>query len=230
VPTIVSWNLCERPPGSPRKWNYVREGLKADLLLAQEAVVPATMRSAHRAGGIAGRDGKARRWGSAVVAVTEATKITPVGLAEGTWRGTRLGVAPLDGVGRGHVAIAKVELDGYRFTAISAYGLTEFGYASGTLLRTIADLEPVFDDPDLNQNILLAGDWNIGTWWSGEDHKYAIREGAALTLLEAYGLVDCLDRFRRPGRLDHCPCELGADCRHIHTFRKAGSQNAHMDD
>ena len=106
----------------------------------------------------------------------------------------------------------------------------EFGYASGTLLRTIADLEPVFDDPELNQNILLAGDWNIGTWWSGEDHKYAVREGAALRLLEAYGLVDCLDRFRSPGRLDHCPCELGAECRHIRTFQRAGSPYAYMDD
>jgi len=83
------------------------------------------------------------------------------------------------------VAIARAEFPGHSLTAVSAYGLMEFGYASGTLPPTIADLEPLFDDPDLGDNVLLAGDWNIGTWWSGEDSKYARREGAALARLRA---------------------------------------------
>lgn len=70
--------------------------------------------------------------------------------------------------------MARVEAPDLSFTAISAYGLMEFGYASGTLLRTIADLEPLLDDPTLGDNVVLAGDWNIGTWWKGEeDAKYA---------------------------------------------------------
>jgi endonuclease/exonuclease/phosphatase family metal-dependent hydrolase len=229
---IVSWNLNERPPGDPNKWAYLRDELHADVALLQESVVPADVRATYRPSGIAGRDGADRRWGSAVVAVTDAVTITPVGLANGSWRGRRLGVAPLDCVSRGHVSVALVTVAGEQFTVVSAYGLMEFGYASGSLLRTLADLEPLFDDPELGARVLLAGDWNIGTWWSGRDAKYAVREKAALDLVAAYGLVDCLDRDLPVGRgrLENCPCELGDDCRHIWTYKKAGTDAAYMDD
>lgn len=157
----------------------------------------------------------------------------PVGLAEGSWRGRRLRLAPLDCVSRGHVAVARVEAPGLSFTAISPYGLIEFGYASGTLLRTIADLEPLLDDPTLGDNVVIAGDWNIGTWWKGQDDaKYARREDPALRLLEAYGFEDCLDRHLPAdrGRLVDCPCEHGEDCRHIRTYRKSDSSSAYQDD
>jgi hypothetical protein len=72
-------------------------------------------------------------------------------------------VAPIDGVSRGHAAVAEVATGGHSFTAIGAKGLMEFGYASGTSLRTIADLEPLLDDPELGADVVLAGDWNIGT-------------------------------------------------------------------
>jgi hypothetical protein len=120
-----------------------------------------------------------------------------------------------------------------RFTAISAYGLMEFGYASGTLLRTLADLEPLLDDPRLGDNVLIAGDWNIGTWWSGEqDAKYARREAGVLRLLEAYGFQDCIDLWlpSARGRLPDCPCDQGEACRHVKTYRKAGSDSAYQDD
>jgi len=205
--------------------------LKADLALVQEAVVPSDVRAVYRPSGIAARDGKVRRWGSAVVALTGAVNIAPIGSAEGVWRGRPLGVAPLDAVSRGHVAVAYAEFSDHRLTVISAYGMIEFGYASGTLLRMIADLEPLFDDPKLGENVLLAGDWNIGTWWSGEDEKYARREDAALNLLKAYGLVDCLDRHipADRGRLENCPCERD-ECRHLATYRRPGSPYAYMDD
>jgi exonuclease III len=106
----------------------------------------------------------------------------------------------------------------------------EFGYASGTMLRTLADLEPLLDDPELGESVLLAGDWNIGTWWGKSDAKYAEREGAFLQLLEAYGFVDCLD-LQIPGtrgRLEGCACELGDGCRHLATFMK--DRVPYMDD
>ncbi len=220
---IVSWNLGERPPGKPKAWSYLQD-LEPDIALVQEAVVPAGLDSVHRAGGIAGRDGKARRWNSAVVAFGGRATLTPVGLAEGTWRGRRQGVAPIDCVSRGHVAIAKAELPGWQATVISTYGLMEFGYASGTMLRTLADLEPLLDDPELGRSVLLAGDWNIGTWWGQSDAKYAEREGAFLQLLGAYGFVDCLDRHISDGRgrLEGCTCEHGDGCRHLATFRRNG--------
>jgi len=227
---IVSWNLNqEKVPGA---WAYLAEELNADLALLQEAL-PRRQCAVFRPSGIAGRDGKARPWGSAVVAFSDNVEITPVGLAEGQWRGRGLGLAPLECVSRGHVAIARVEAADVQFTAISAYGLMEFGYASGTLLRTIADLEPLLDDAGLGDNVLLAGDWNIGTWWSDkEDAKYVQREGAALRLLEAYGFRDCL-RYHMPagrGRIPDCPCAFGDDCSHVRTYRKSGSSSAYQDD
>jgi hypothetical protein len=168
-----------------------------------------------------------------VVAITSKVQVKPIGLAEGTWRERRLGLAPLDCVSRGHVAIGRVEAGSLGFTAISAYGLMEFGYASGTLLRTIADLEPLLDDPQLGDLVLIAGDWNIGTWWNGDQHaKYAQREAGILRLLEDYGFVDCLVRHLPidRGRLASRPCEHGDECRHVRTFRKSGSENAYQDD
>src|SRR5947209_15052290 len=222
---IVSWNLNqEKVPGA---WAYLAVELQADLALVQVAVPVSSGRAVCRPSGIAGRDGKARPWGSAVVALSDDLKITPIGLAEGSWRGRGLGLAPLDCVSRGHVAVARVEAAGLRFTAVSAYGLMEFGYASGTLLRTIADLEPLLDDPQRGDGVLLAGDWNVGTWWSAEeDAKYASREAGALRLLRDYGFVDCLDRHLPAdrGRLAGCPCRNGGDCRHVRTFRKVGSE------
>jgi hypothetical protein len=230
VSLIASWNMNDKPPGNRQKWSYLA-ALGADVALVQEAAVPGYLRSVHRAGGIAGRDGKERRWGSAVVALNDAVTLTPVGLAEGIWQGRGLGLAPIDAVGRGHVAIAVAELPELTLTVISAYGLMEFGYASGTLLRTLADLEPLLDDPGLGTNVLLGGDWNIGTWWSGQDSKYAKREAAVLDLLTAYGFVDCLDAHLPPDRprLAGCRCELKR-CRHIWTYKKAGSEVAYMDD
>ena len=144
---LVSWNMCDRPPGTHAKWDFVRTELGADLALVQEAVVPPGLTGVWRPGGIQGRDGKARPWGSAVVALSDQVKVTPVTDAEGVWRGRPLGRAPIDAVSRGHVVVALVETPDQRFTAISAYGLMEFGYACGTLLRLLADLEPLFDDP-----------------------------------------------------------------------------------
>lgn len=232
VVRLISWNMGDRPPGTPEKWEHLRTKLGADVALVQEAVVPDDFRGTWRAGGIAGRDGKARPWGSAVVALTDDVRVTPVGLAEGVWRGRRLGLAPIDAVSRGHVAIGVVVTPEQTFTAISAYGLMEFGYASGTMLRLLADLEPLFDDPVLGTSVVLAGDWNIGTWWSKEDQKYARREDAILSLLTAYGLEDVLAAGVDPsrGRLAGCPCEHGDACRHTWTYRKDDREVAYQDD
>ena len=129
------------------------------------------------------------------------------------------------------MAIARVKIGDLQFTAVSAYGLLEFGYSSGTRLRTIADLEPVFDVSELGDKVLLAGDWNIGTWWTDHDAKYARREGAILDLLRAYDLIECLDAFLPAdrGRLVNRACD-SHECRHIHTHKRSGSDVACMDD
>lgn len=234
MPTIVSWNLAEARGARPIAWDFLQQSLTPDLALVQEARIPQDFprgRVVCRPSGIAGRDGGQRPWGSAIVSFNSSIQITPIGLAEGEWRHGGLGLAPIDAVSRGHVAIARIKLGELEFTAISAYGLIEFGYSSGTMLRIVADLEPLFDDPQLGDQVILAGDWNIGTWWTERDAKYARREGAILDLLRAYDLIDCLDRFlpSERGRLANCACN-SKDCRHIHTHKKAGSDVAYMDD
>lgn len=92
---------------------------------------------------------------------------------------------------------------------------------------------PYSTDPQLGDDVLIAGDWNIGTWWASEgDAKYARREEAVLQLLKAYGFVDCLDRHLPPdrGRLLDCPCQYGEACRHHKTYRRRGSNSAFQDD
>ena len=153
-------------------------------------------------------------------------------MAEGQWQGRGLGLAPLDFVSRGHVAISSANLPGGPVILVSAYGLMEFDYASGTLLRTLADLEPLLDDPILGVNVLIAGDWNVGSWWGAQDAKYSRREAAVLELLTAYGFVDCLERFlpRERGRPDRCSCPSGDRCRHVWTYKKAENDMPYQDD
>lgn len=228
--TIMCWNLNHAGKRSPEPaWTYLRE--HADVAMVQEAVVPADVDVVTRRGGIEGRDGKRRPWGSAVATFGTQVTIEPVTSAEAFWRGKPQTPAPLDSVDRGHVAIARAHLPEGDVTIVSAYGLIEFGFASGTMLRTLADLEPLLEDPSLGDNVLLGGDWNIGTWWSGKDRKFGEREAAYLSMLKTYGFTDLVDAHLPGdrGRLEGCPCEL-AECRHVGTHRRAGKTTLYQDD
>ncbi len=231
--TIVSWNV--KGAQGPANWDRAMaklHDLGADIALLQEAL-PANLPSGWigRSEGTAGRDRKHRPWTTAVVPLTERVALSPVTEARGTWKGRALETAPLECVSVGRAAVAQAETPVGSLTLVSMYGLMEFGYASGNVLRTIADLEPVLDSTSLPSDLVLAGDWNIGTWWHGSDHKYASREGAVLSLLSAYGLVDLLDAHLDPGRgrLPGCPCSLD-NCRHVWTYRKDSRNVAYQDD
>lgn len=231
--TVVSWNV-KGAQGSAN-WGLVMaklQDLGADIALLQEAVpLHLPSGSIFRQGGTAGRDGKVRPWTTAVVPMNDRVVLSQVVEAEGLWRGRPLGMAPLECVRVGRAAVALAETPVGRITLVSMYGLMEFGYASGSILRTVADLEPVLDSGALPPDLLLAGDWNIGTWWSGSDNKYARREGAVLSLLAAYGLVDLLDAHLAPesGPLPGCPCSLDV-CRHVWTYRKDSLNVKYQDD
>lgn len=231
--TVVSWNV-KGAQGSANQDRVMAKlhALGADVALLQEAW-PESLPSGWigRPAGTAGRDGKRRPWTAAVVPLTDNVTLSPVTDAEGTWNGRALGTAPLECVSLGRAAVAQAETPVGALTLVSMYGLMEFGYASGNVLRTIADLEPVLDSAALPSDLLLAGDWNIGTWWHGRDQKYARREGAVLSLLAAYGLVDLLDTHldQDRGRLAGCPCLLDS-CRHVWTYRKDSRNVAYQDD
>ena len=231
--TVVSWNV--KGAQGPRDWSgicAVLARLGADVALLQEAR-PEWLddRSVFLPGGIPGRN-KFGPWGSAVVALTAGIDLEPIVEVEGQWRGRPQGRAPLSCVSDGHVASAVAQTPAGPLSLISAYGLIQHGYAAGTMMRTLADIEPIFDDPDLGRNLILAGDWNIGTWWSGGDRKYVARHGAVLALVQSYGLTDCIDAHlpQERGRLEGCPCEFGDDCRHVWTHKRAKSKSAYQDD
>jgi hypothetical protein len=233
--TVVSWNVNGARRG--RKWEPIRrklDELGVDVALLQEAHPDwlEGLRAVYRPEGIDARDERDRPWGSAVVALNDRVSLEPVTHVQGTWRGHVSTPAPLACVETGHVAVARAFTPVGDLTLVSAYGTIEFGYAAGTLLRALADLEPIFDDPVRGIDLLIAGDWNVGTWWSGDDRKYAQRHGAVLALLNAYGLVDCIDAHLPAGRgrLHGCGCELGDSCRHVRTYRKDSKAVPYQDD
>jgi exonuclease III len=211
---------CEEPANHHRRderqrqatWTFVRDTLKADVVLAQETVPPADVPAVYRDGGIDDQ----RQWGSAVAVFNR--EFEPLLEVQSGWRGKLNGPVQIDASHPGAVAAARV--DGITF--VSAYGLNGNGYSSTSMLRIFADLEHLFDDHrGYGRHVALAGDWNLGTWWSGSDSKYRDRDASLLGLLTARGLAACIDAHLpiARGRLEGCRCTFGSGCRHVWTHR-----------
>jgi len=76
--------------------------------------------------------------------------------------------------------------------------------------------------------VLLGGDLNI---LAGRPVGPQLdRHQVVLARLKAYGLVDCLERKRKPGPLEGCPRDLGDGCTHTLTKRVKGRTTAYQDD
>ncbi len=191
-------------------------------MLAQEAFAPSGHPSAFRSGGVRG-DG----WGSSTVTSGPQLPLEEITHATGMWRGRQLRdePAPLLRTMPGCTSVAKVQTErDLALTVISTHAVTddESGYMTSTLWHVLADLQPLFDDPNLNEHIILGGDLNTGTQWRGsEDERFLARDAAALELIKSLGLVDIVDRHLPPdrGRLPNCRCTYGDDCRHVWTQR-----------
>jgi hypothetical protein len=195
-------------------WRYLADQIAPDVALVQECVPPTGARGVWRASGIS----ETRPWGSAVI--VQHAPFEELVEAEGVWRGRGLGPTNLLKTLPGSVAIARVHLSPEtELTVVSVYGIIEHGYAS--VLRILADLQPLFDDPRYNDNIVVAGDLNIGTQWHGDDIKYLDRDANTLGYFRALGLVDVVDRALPSdrGRLSGCRCTYEAACRHVRTQR-----------
>ncbi len=67
----------------------------------------------------------------------------------------------------GSVAVARARVDGRLLTFVSMYGVIENGYADTTVHRQLSDLSPLFDHPQLAHAVVLGGDLNITTQWTG---------------------------------------------------------------
>jgi hypothetical protein len=174
---IVSWNMdhwLRSPALREQAWQFLRERIRPDIALVQEAVPPSGLSAVFRAGGILDERRSPARplgWGSAVVSLGPA--IREIDSARSPFR---MEPIPLLRTLPGCVAIASVEGDD-PLVVISAYGVIDRGYASETVHRILCDITPLVDERR-GRGIVLAGDLNITTQWSAK-HKRDSREALA---------------------------------------------------
>jgi hypothetical protein len=199
---VVVWNM-----GRQRDSWAELATLGPDVALVQEAVPPVGR------GQVVYRPiGGSRPWGSAVVGF--GTEVTEVTHARGRYNTAD---QHLHQTWPGSIAIATIGSDAQRLTLVSMYGMIDDGYADTTVHRQLSDLVPLLDDPSHEGHTLIGGDLNITTQWVGHQARYRYWELATFDRIRAFGLVDCLDRYRAAGPLPGCGCLDGEACRHIRT-------------
>jgi endonuclease/exonuclease/phosphatase family metal-dependent hydrolase len=157
--------------------------------------------------------GGRRSWGSAVVGFT--TKVEAITTV--VPRASRRAVKLVHAV-PGAVAVAEVPTRAGPLAVVSIYGLIENGYAVTTVNRQLSDLTPLLDAPAWEGRIILAGDLNLTTQWTGRDARYLPWHRTTLARIREFGLADCLDAHRGDGPLPGCGCADGPACRHIQTL------------
>jgi hypothetical protein len=90
---------------------------------------------------------------------------------------------------------------------VSLYGLVE-EITDASMHRSLSEISPIFSDPRYKEAVLLGGDFNIST---GLANPPSARERSRIVLdrIRAYGLVDCLAKWREDNEL---PPMLGCRC------------------
>jgi endonuclease/exonuclease/phosphatase family metal-dependent hydrolase len=229
-------NYCRRSDAQRKMaWDYLRKELEADLVLAQEALPPATVERVFRP--VHDSDPQ-WRWGSAVVALHPGVRLRPrkrVPL-NGSSHMEALAADELPDSHPGSCAVADVvETDGtVRLTAVSLYGQWEMRPggkdmdASPRLHRMLFDLTSVFASRAVP--VVVAGDWNISTQGANSADNEA---AAVFARLRAWRMADCITHTRhtRP-RLTNCHCSEGDACSHVQTYRhnnRTNGDSAHFD-
>lgn len=163
---VAVWNMSHwsRTEEHRREaWRVLRDELHADVALLQETCPPSDSGDSvvYRA------TGDTRPWGSAIIGLT-------VDVAEVSHARGRANKTPqaLTRSWPGSVAVATAAVGGRILTFVSMYGLIDDGYADTTVHRQLSDLVPLFDSPDHEGTIILGGDLNITTQWTGEQRRY----------------------------------------------------------
>ena len=227
---IVTWNMnhCMRSISARTEaWEYLRDGLRADIALVQEASPPQHLRSVYRP---IDQNNSCLNWGSAVVALNPDVSLYPrkrVPLADCYLKAPAKGELPDSHPGACAVADVSVANSQFSFVAISLYGQWEEMpgggpiYACIRLHRMLSDLTDVFATSWRN-SVVLAGDLNVTTQVAYEGQTQADTDGAKAVFarLRAWGLRDCLDRtFTGRSPLAGCTCPDANTCSHVQTFR-----------
>jgi len=230
---IVSWNMNHaRRSIQARKdaWAFLREELRADLVLAQEASPPPGSNAVYRA-----IDQKDRnyRWGSAIVALNPALALkAPKRVVAPNCYSRAPKSDELPDTHPGACAVADVLGKGGRrlFTAISLYGQWEMMpggkdmSASARVHRMLSDLTGILAYPRRGP-VVLAGDLNLTTQCSEDPRAIVAAKEAAVVFqrLRTWQLVDCVAAMGESRqRLPACAC-LDRPCSHIQTYRHNNS-------
>ncbi len=226
---IVSWNMnhCLRSiPARKLAWEYLRDELKADLAIVQEASPPKGLMSVYHP---INEKHPRYRWGSAVVALSPDLVLRErprVPLADCQMKPVAANELPDSHPGACAVADVLGAHGQTLFTAISLYGQWEVMgngqmYSCARLHRMISDLTGVLAT-SRRKPVVVAGDLNLTTQVAYEKQTQAETDGAAAAFarLRAWGLTDCISHTRtsRP-RLPNCSCSDGDNCSHVQTFR-----------
>jgi endonuclease/exonuclease/phosphatase family metal-dependent hydrolase len=219
---VVSWNMnwLGRSGSSRRKaWEYLVDGLNADVALVQEAADPPSGWS------IVGEPviDETRRWGTLLVSPSHdldpVTEVRRVGRDPRPWSFSQPGTA----------AAATTVIDGRALTLVSLYGAFDAeGWSYATVHRHQADLAPLLDSPEHLRQTIIAGDLNLTSQWSGKDAGYAPIDRSLLEHFQSWGLRDLVAESV-PGPLEGCGCSDGL-CRHVQTHWHRNSPRPWQDD
>jgi hypothetical protein len=209
--TAVVWNMHNQASS----WDALAE-LPYDVALLNEAPLPFPegARGVFEGGGTLGRDAATRRrhWTTAVLSPHDAREIEDAQAV--SYRGRRpavqFGTARPGSWTAGTVTVPDVG----EVTCVSIYGLLD-ELSEASVHRSLSEISPLFSDPRYKDLLILGGDLNTGTQWPHGGHLDG--DMAILQRIKGYGLVDCLDAKREPGRLEGCRCTYGDECRHTWT-------------
>jgi len=160
-----------------------------------------------------------RDWSTAVAARTKPTYITDARAAR-EYKARPL--LPFKPSRPGTWTAARVKVGRVTVTAIALYGLLD-EMSDASVHRSMSELSPIFDHRTYGKYVLLGGDLNVFANPRPDDPTRE-RHLAVLTRLEAYGLSNCLEKFKRPKQqadADPCPCGDAGCRRHWRTYRRS---------
>ena len=234
---IASWNMnhCMRSIGARKQaWDYLRDELRADLAIVQEACPPKEWKSVYQP---INQKHPRYRWGSAIVALNPELNLRErprVSLADCQTRPLAPNELPDSHPGASAVADVVNARGQTLFTAISLYGQWEVMpngrsiYSCARLHRMISDLTGVLATSG-RRPVVVAGDFNLTTQIAYERQTPAETAGAAAAFdrLRAWGLTECIAHTRETrARLSSCSCDEGDACCHVQTFRLKNRSNS----
>lgn len=217
--SVLVWNLAlGSPPKRDAGANWARlEHLMAEqsvqVALLNEAKVPRGTKAIYESDGTKGRDGKPRKWSTAIKSDLKLDEIRDA--RPRNYLGHERKRLPFENSRPGSWTAASVHIpDLGPVTCIALYGLLD-DLSDASVHRSLSEVSPIFSDPRYSERVILGGDLNLTTQWP-EEGGLLDRARGVLERIEAYGFVDCLKSKRRSGPLLDCTCVLDP-CTHTRT-------------